>query len=548
MKETRQEVSQQSRTCLPCIAKSASRFVVLLIVTGFVVSVVIHPGVRAQGTLRLKSGFVNIQYPDFSFPSIVTGVSASAQWSVTQPSDLPKGMSLDSSGKLGGTPSESKNSMFVVEAREAGNVIFSLKVSLPIASPGVDPDKIKTISEVSFEPAPPAPPPICQPSPPNFVLAMATADKETIALTEEVDFSFNNIFNPVTLEINNINKLISATLERGPAAGGGGTDVGLRKGDYLVVHLVRWKPVKGDQEKSDSERELWALYENINLSDGSTKWIPHIDPNDPDKKNFDTRIFGSRRVALLMLHVQTPRSWDIRYSVSITQRTPQPIQDLLDMGSFLGGGGPGDCQPSPTKDVWGGRIVQFKHMASDMVVKLNTVTVSNSGQPVAQSKDYSNSYLNEGRYHWDVSFGLPVKSIKELEFSTSTDSKGSVVSVKKKERQNAYGFLNIFPKAVNLSGKSFLTSPHFLFGVPISGKPLDRPIIGIGTGLYTEKFKMNFFAGVAFNRVREPRTLKAGDAATANQLEEDLQTRRVRKFVFGINFPVRQFIDALKGK
>jgi hypothetical protein len=86
-----------------------------------------------------------------------------------------------------------------------------------------------------------------------------------------------------------------------------------------------------------------------------------------------------------------------------------------------------------------------------------------------------------------------------------------------------------------------------VLGVPISGKPLDRPVVALGTGLYTKLLKVNFFAGVAFNRVREPRTLSAGEAATTGELEADLQSRRVKKFVFGINFPIRQFLDALKG-
>ena len=268
--------------------------------------------------------------------------------------------------------------------------------------------------------------------------------------------------------------------------------------------------------------------------------------NPDDRENFDTRIFGSRRVAVLLLHLQTPRTWDVKYTVKIDERVPEPIQNAFDLASFIGGTGTGktDCVPAPTRNLWGGRMIHDRHTASDIVVKLNTVTSNSNGEPVSQSKEYSKSYRNEGRYHWDVSVGMPVRSIKEIEFS----SENGTVTAKKKEKQNAYGFLNLFPRAVDLQGKSFLTSPHFVLGVPISGKPLDRPVIGIGTGLYTKQFKLNFFAGVAFNRIREPRALAAGDSATANQLENDLRTRRVTKFVFGINFPVRQFIAAVKGK
>lgn len=528
------------------------RSIAILSVAVLAVALFVFTDSHAQGTLRLKSGFVNTEYPAFSFNSVVSGVSPSAQWEVKDPTTLPTGLTLDYDGTLHGIPVVSRTTPFEFEvrAKEQGNVVFSVNVSLQIVPPGVDPDKINNLQTASFTPATPTAPPTCKPTPSSFVLFKATADEETIGLTEDVDFKFENILNPNTLEILNIDELIRNTLTKTPPPMGP-THAVPSRGDYCVVHIVKWKPIKGDQEKSDPEKELWALFEKVDRvrRNGTVQeWAPHIDPTDPDGKNFDTRIFGSRRVALLLLHLQTPRSWDIKYKVTINQRTPEPVQNLLDMAAFLGGAGQDECQPASVRDIWGGRMMQFRYIASDMVVKLNTVTSNDGGNQVGQSKEYSKSYVNEGRYHWDVSFGLPVKSIKELEFSTEANGSGSVVTVRKKERQNAYGFLNVFPKAVDLSGRSYLTSPHFVFGVPISGKPLDRPIVGIGTGLYTDKLKVNFFAGIAFNKVREPRTLTVGEAATTNQLENDLQSRRVKKFVFGVNFPVKQFIKAIKGQ
>lgn len=54
--------------------------------------------------------------------------------------------------------------------------------------------------------------------------------------------------------------------------------------------------------------------------------------------------------------------------------------------------------------------------------------------------------------------------------------------------------------------------------------------------------------GIVFNRVREPQTLAAGQTATDAQLQSDLRTRRVRKFIFGFNIPVKQLKDALSPK
>lgn len=122
-----------------------------------------------------------------------------------------------------------------------------------------------------------------------------------------------------------------------------------------------------------------------------------------------------------------------------------------------------------------------------------------------------------------------------LILSTFTIRRQSLVS--DSACQPTYGFLNLFlsPKGVDTKGEEFYKTPHLVFGVPISGKPLDRPFAGLGLGFYKPKVKFNLFAGVVFNRVREPQTLGNGQTATEAQLQSDLHTRRVRKFVFGIN-------------
>ena len=73
-----------------------------------------------------------------------------------------------------------------------------------------------------------------------------------------------------------------------------------------------------------------------------------------------------------------------------------------------------------------------------------------------------------------------------------------------------------------------------------------RPFAGIGTGVYKSPIKFNIFAGIVFLRERVPRTLSEGDVATPSQLESDLHARWVRKFMFGINVPIRQIKDAIK--
>jgi hypothetical protein len=185
---------------------------------------------------------------------------------------------------------------------------------------------------------------------------------------------------------------------------------------------------------------------------------------------------------------------------------------------------------------WGGRAMRIQHEPSTITVRSIVEDLRDkNGQQVEITRQ---NYVNERRYYWDISAGLPVKSVKELEFTASD----GVVRAKKIERQNVYAFFNFYPAPVDTEGFKFHKYPSIIAGVPITGKPLDRPIVGVGF-LFN---RAQLFVGVAFNKVNDPQTLKANDLASQSKLESDLKTRRERKFVWGINLPVRQVLDAIK--
>jgi len=403
---------------------------------------------------------------------------------------------------------------------------------------------------------PAATPPPAAPAPTPFVLVKSTADEETLAVSESFDS-----FDPRTVikeDANNRANFYVRNADVAPLVTGmlGANETGLlQEGDYLVLHVIKWKPIK--DEKSDPERELWALFEKVKkrtIEGYDYEWLPHFASSEKgkliEKRLYATRIYGSRRVLILPIHLDTPNTWDIKYKLTINQQIPTAIQDVVARATLIGGVSleTSKEEVAAKKDVWGARLMLFRYAASDMIVQVNAATPSMDIPVKEQNKDYSKKYENEGRSWWDVSIGLPANSIKELEYTVDQNGQNSTVSVKKKDRQNAYGFLNLFPIPVDLKANSFLTTPHFVLGVPISGKPLNRPIVAFGSGLYRENFKINFFVGFAFNKVRQPNTLQVGDPATPGQLESDLRFRRQAKFVFGINFPVRQFIEATKGK
>jgi hypothetical protein len=313
--------------------------------------------------------------------------------------------------------------------------------------------------------------------------------------------------------------------------------------DYCVIQVVRWKEAAAakDAPAKYEAKDRWYLYHK------------EIDPQNRSQaiwvlqeKQDGIRIFGSKRVAALLIHLNALASWDIKYAVKVTERIPANVQNVLDLAGVIATKGVDRAAAPPNVNLWGGQLLtNINDIPSDIAFNGSIKFTNTDGSSDQQPKEYAKAYINEGRYHWDVSVGLPLKSFSEVQY----DASSGVVTAKKTERQNAYGLLNLFlnPKGVDLSDESAFKTLHFVVGVPISGKPLDRPMVGLGMGFYKTKIKFNIFAGPVFNRVREPRTLQTGDVATDAALQSDLRTRWVTKFIFGINMPVRQFVKALGG-
>jgi hypothetical protein len=427
----------------------------------------------------------------------------------------------------------------------------TIRFSIQVKPFGVDESKVKALtgSVVSVAPAREVEPLPAIPVQPPFVLASSTADEETIELAQEYSGGDPGAFSdePDTSKANVdvLTKLIAGTVGSDKNAVETPVDkeavTKFKAGDYLLMHVIKWNDQQKVDQKIEPSRELWALFQGKdNAADPMhVEWKPQ--PDVTNNKTFNTRIFGSKRVVVLLIHLHTPPTWDVKYKVEINQRMPTPIQNVLTLAAAIGGGGL--RKPDQPKDIWGARLMLIRYPASDLVVKVTTITANSS--KVEQAKDYSKKYLNEGRYRWDVSVGLPIKSIRELQYKTDANNR---VTTSAKERQSVYGFLNIFLKKADLSSEDFLSLPHLVFGVPLASKPLQHPFAGLGYGVYKTPIKFNFFAGVVFNREMVPRTLNVGNSATSDQLESDLRARWVRKFMFGVNIPISQIKDAIKNK
>lgn len=210
------------------------------------------------------------------------------------------------------------------------------------------------------------------------------------------------------------------------------------------------------------------------------------------------------------------------YKVEVTKKLPSAVGDLF---ALLGLQARNRAEvPLVPVALWGGRRMRIGPLPSDMKV---TPTITVSGKQNALS---SRTYDNEGRYYWDISAAIPLRSIK----ATQYDATAFTFVPKKIEKQSLYAALNAFPFKVDTKGTSFRWfTPMLLAGMGITERPLDRLMFAGGLGFN----KVQFYAGTALTKKTFPGPVTDPTATT--------QAYRTN-LIFGLNVPLRQVVQALK--
>jgi hypothetical protein len=251
---------------------------------------------------------------------------------------------------------------------------------------------------------------------------------------------------------------------------------------------------------------------------------------------------GQKTSPLSANYAVDSRYLPISYKIAATKRVPQPVADLKSIAGIVLGGGSGQASPTivkmaPTPLVLAfGKPFTITPLPSDMTV---TAINGTADDQKTQKEISKQSYLNEQKYRYGFSFAYPVTQLKQLNY----DIQGGMVTAKQVTKQNIFAMINLSPIPYDNDKPQFQLLPVFLYGIPISGKPLNRHLLALAFGLN----KVQIFAGVTINRTSALQALATGQPATANGLTSNLHDRWVTKLAVGINLPVSTVVKALKG-
>jgi len=116
----------------------------------------------------------------------------------------------------------------------------------------------------------------------------------------------------------------------------------------------------------------------------------------------------------------------------------------------------------------------------------------------AKSKEANSSIagitlINEVPTSWGLSVAFPVTSYKTVSYSSDS---GGILTPQSAKRQEIYGTIDLYYPKVAPDWRMRRWIPHVFVGLPLAGKPFQRPLIGVSIGLkYAE-----VFGGAVWNR------------------------------------------------
>ena len=227
---------------------------------------------------------------------------------------------------------------------------------------------------------------------------------------------------------------------------------------------------------------------------------------------------------------------NLYYKIEVTKKLPAPVENLKAVAKLAFGGEAGAADRIPVdvhpSAVCAGRRIDVEHVPSDMLVK-SLVGAEGEKAPTERSHQL---FDNEGRYWWDVSLALPADLRRDL----SIDVDGGQVAAKSVEKADLFAVVNLgMPR--DTKKLQWQLIPNFVYGIPVTGKPLKHHLVGFTVGLNY----VQLLAGVRFDR-RQVIATTTENGTPVGVEGTPPGEKWEHEWVWGINLPVQTVVKMLK--
>ncbi|MGC2727793.1 MAG: hypothetical protein WA254_01250, partial [Candidatus Sulfotelmatobacter sp.] len=249
-----------------------------------------------------------------------------------------------------------------------------------------------------------------------------------------------------------------------------------------------------------------------------------------------TRLYGASKIFLLsiVLNDVTPGTPAINYTVTVTKATPTNVSDvyqLLGMVFPAAGAPNAGLQASATPNWWACSVVPIAYKTS--AIKIDTSYTAGGGSPFTASQ----TFTNEAKQRWDVSFALPIKKASALQYSSTANT----VTASQINKQNLFAVIDFYPVPVNLSATSTSFMPSFFGGVAMDSQPLHSLLFGAAVGVHLAQI----YVGALLIKEQQLNGLSTGSSASQGQVTSATKYAFNPSFSIGIKISVSAAVSAL---
>lgn len=251
-----------------------------------------------------------------------------------------------------------------------------------------------------------------------------------------------------------------------------------------------------------------------------------------------TRLYGANRIFLLsmVLNDLTPGTPAVRYTVTVTKATATNVSNVYQLLGivFPAAGAPNaGLQASATPNWWACSLVPVAYKTSG--IKTDTSYTSGGGSPFTASQ----TFTNEAKQRWDVSFALPIKKASALQFNSTANT----VTASQINKQNLFAVIDFYPIPVNLSATSTSFWPSVFGGVAMDSQPLHSLLFGASIGVHVAQV----YAGALLIKGQQLNGLSTGSTASPSQLASATRYAFNASFSVGIKISISSAASALSG-
>jgi hypothetical protein len=286
----------------------------------------------------------------------------------------------------------------------------------------------------------------------------------------------------------------------------------------------RANPAPGDGEliiQLEAERYLYAL------ARGDRSVVSEVAFIDQDNGNELIGLTPDLATAAPYASLST-----LFYKIGVTKKTPAPVANFKS-ALKLAVTGQADTQtrlfvPLQHEALCAGGVMDVKHVPSD--VRVTALSKNAKDEEVERSHE---TFDNEGRYWWDISFALPL----DLRRDVTVDVDAGQVAAKSVEKADLFAVVNLgMPR--DTKRIQWQLVPTFIYGIPITGKPLKHHLVGFTIGLNY----VQLMAGLRLDRREQVATSDENGTPVGVESTPGGKTWE-HKWVWGINVPVGTIVN-----